>query len=83
MQVEIIPRLCSESTKGFTMMELLVAVVLAGFLTASAFAFLGRTQSNFHQFISSYQRESSALLEEIRQVHPYQQKKRRSYLRPF
>ncbi len=63
-----------DSRKGFTLVELLVALAAVSVLSASALQLYG----NFHHltlhFIQDYQQESSELLQQMRQVNPYKRK---------
>ncbi|WP_109734993.1 MULTISPECIES: type II secretion system protein J [unclassified Fibrobacter] len=63
--------------QGFTLMELLVAMVLAALLSLTAFTFLQQTWSSHHHLVESYWRSSSVLLDHIRSAHPYGLDKRR------
>lgn len=61
----------SMNSRGFTLMELMVAMVLASIFTLTALTFLKETWYAHHVLLESYQKGSSALLYEMRRAHPY------------
>ena len=63
-----------DSRKGFTLVELLVALAAASILSASALQLYGHFHHLTQHFIQDYQQESSELMQQMRQVNPYKRK---------
>jgi len=70
----------SNAARGFTLMELLIAMVLAGLLTGTALAFWQGTHSTHHHLVKTYLLDIETLIDEMRQVHPYGPDRRRRNL---
>lgn len=57
--------------KGYTLIELLVALAAASILCASALQLYGRFHHLTLHFIKDYQRESSELIQQMHRAIPY------------
>lgn len=57
--------------RGFTLIELLVAMVAASVVSLAALQMYVQYHRVFMQLYAGYQRESTELLETIRQMNPY------------
>ncbi len=56
---------------GFTLMELLVAVVAASVVSLAALQVYGHYHRVYSNLYGSYQKETAAILEELRRINPY------------
>ena len=56
---------------GFTLIELLVAVVAASIVSLAALQVYGGYHRLYLHLYGSYQKESAAILEELRCMNPY------------
>lgn len=63
-----------DSRKGFTLVELFVALAAASILSASALQLYGHFHHLTLHFIQDYQQESFELMQQMRQVNPYKRK---------
>lgn len=59
------------AVRGFTLIELLVAVVAATALSLTALQVYGAYHRLYMHLYGDYQRESAAILEELRRMNPY------------
>ena len=59
------------AVRGFTLIELLVAVVAATTLSLAALQVYGAYHRFFLQLYGDYQKETAAILEELRRINPY------------
>lgn len=59
---------------GFTLIELLVATVAATALSLTALQVFGAYHRLYLHLYGSYQKESAAILEELRRMNPYHKK---------
>lgn len=57
--------------RGFTLMELMVAVACAAILAASAWSAFGMYIEGRRSLLLSYQRESQTLIQELKNSRPY------------
>ena len=60
-----------DSRKGYTLIELLVALAAASILSASALQLYSRFHHLTLHFIKDYQRESSELIQQMHRAIPY------------
>ena len=59
------------SVNGFTLIELLVAVVAASTLSLVALQVYGGYHRLYLQLYGEYQKETAAILEDLRRINPY------------
>lgn len=59
------------AVKGFTLIELLVAVVAATALSFTALQVYGAYHRLYRHLYGDYQKETAAILEELRRINPY------------
>ena len=59
------------SVNGFTLIELLVAVVAASIVSLVALQVYGSYHRLYLHLYGEYQKETAALLEELRRINPY------------
>lgn len=59
------------SVNGFTLIELLVAVVAASTLSLVALQVYGGYHRLYRHLYGDYQKETAAILEELRRINPY------------
>lgn len=59
------------AVKGFTLIELLVAVVAATALSFTALQVYGAYHKLYLHLYGDYQKETAAILEELRRINPY------------
>jgi prepilin-type N-terminal cleavage/methylation domain-containing protein len=59
------------AVRGFTLIELLVAVVAATTLSLAALQVYGAYHRLFLQLYGDYQKETAAILEDLRRINPY------------
>ena len=59
------------SVNGFTLIELLVAVVAASTLSLVALQVYGGYHRLYLHLYGDYQKETAAILEELRRINPY------------
>ena len=59
------------AVRGFTLIELLVAVVAATALSLTALQVYGAYHRLYLRLYGDYQKESAAVLEELRRMSPY------------
>lgn len=64
-----------KSKKGFTLVELMVALAAASILSLAALQIYGMYLGAYKQQILRYQEESQALIREMQQVYPYKKSK--------
>jgi len=57
---------------GFTLAELLVAVVAASMVSLAALQLYGAYHSLYLHLYGDYQKETAAILEELRRINPYE-----------
>lgn len=60
-----------ELARGFTLVELLAAVVAASVVSLVALDFYGQSHKVFLYLYADYQKETAAILEELRRINPY------------
>ena len=56
---------------GFTLIELLVAVVAASVVSLAALQVYGAYHKLYLHLYGDYQKETAAILEELRRINPY------------
>ena len=59
------------SVKGFTLIELLVALVAATSLSLMALQVYGAYHRLYLHLYGDYQKETAAILEDLRRINPY------------
>ena len=59
------------AVRGFTLIELLVAVVAATTLSLAALQVYGAYHRLFLHLYGDYQKETAAILEDLRRINPY------------
>ena len=59
------------SVNGFTLIELLVAVVAASIVSLAALQVYGGYHRLYLHLYGEYQKETAAILEELRRLNPY------------
>lgn len=57
--------------RGFTLIELLVAVVSASIISLAALQVYGGYHGLYLHLYGDYQKETAAILEELRRINPY------------
>ena len=60
-----------ERNLGFTLIELLVAVVAASALSLTALQVFANYHKLYLHLYGDYQKETAAILEELRRINPY------------
>ena len=60
-----------ECARGFTLIELLVAVVAASIVALVAHQVYGGYHKLYLHLCGDYQKETAAILEELRRINPY------------
>ena len=56
---------------GFTLIELLVALVAASVVSLAALQVYGAYHKLYRHLYGDYQKETAAILEELRRINPY------------
>ena len=56
---------------GFTLIELLVAIVAASMVSLAALQVYGAFHKLYLHLYGDYQKETAAILEELRRINPY------------
>ena len=56
---------------GFTLIELLVAIVAASMVSLAALQVYGAFHKLYLHLYGGYQKETAAILEELRRINPY------------
>ena len=59
------------AVRGFTLIELLVAVVSASIISLVALQVYGAYHRLYLHLYGDYQKETAAILEELRRINPY------------
>ena len=59
------------AVRGFTLIELLVAVVAASIVSLAALQVYGAYHRLYRHLYGDYQKETAAILEELRRINPY------------